>query len=151
MFKSIISTATDFAERIGIFQKFEKKEEPTEKVDVPKIIEEQPIKVENSPIQKVNEFIEEVKEPIEEVEQQTIVEGFEKDQEYDSDDEVVIHKQIYRTFTVKAPYNGPSQIVLIKVHQNGQYIGTQMNSIEDYGSDEEESQFKVIYNIIVES
>jgi hypothetical protein len=191
MFKSIISTVTDFANRIGIFKKSDVKaeplavkDEPTIKVDSPKIIEEQPIKVEHShigeavepikevdePIQKAVEPIEEVKEPIkevdepiqkvvepiEEVEHQTIVEGFEMDYEYDSDDEVVIHKQIYRTFTVKAPYNGPSQIVLsekedlVKVHQNGQYIAAHMNSIEDYGTDEEASQFKVIYNIIVE-
>ena len=166
MFKSIINAATDFAVRIGIFQKSDTKEEPVAKVDSPKIIEEQPIKVVDvliektveevkEPNEEVKEPNEEVKEPIKEKENQTIVELFEKDHEYNSDDEVVIHKQIYRTFTVKEPYNGPSQIVLsenedlVKVHQNGQYIAAHMNSVEDYGTDDEDD-FKVIYNIVVQ-
>jgi hypothetical protein len=183
MFKSIFRSVTEFVESISLFQKSVSKEEsnvvkyeaskdidepiienePVKVVEQEKVTaEEEPIKKPEEPIEKIEEAIKEPEEIIEKVEDfvkdQTTVEEFVKEQEYDSDDEIVIHKQIYRTFTVKAPYNGPPQIALseneqlVKVYENGQYVAARLNSIEDYGTDDdEESQFKVIYNIVVEA
>lgn len=178
MFKSIFRSVTEFVESISLFQKSVSKEESnvvkydaSKDLDEPiienepvKVVEEEKVKVEQEPIKEPEETIEKVEEPIKEpetliekVEDQTTVEEFVKEQTYDSDDEIVIHKQIYRTFNVKAPYNGPPQIALseneqlVKVYENGQYVATHLNSIEDYGTDDEESQFKVIYNIVVDA
>jgi hypothetical protein len=161
MFKSIFRSVTTFVE--STLKSFNKEEPNVVKYEASKdpdehIIENEPVKVVEQEKVKVEE--EHIKEPetlIEKVEDQTTVEEFVKEQTYDSDDEIVIHKQIYRTFTVKPPYNGPTQIVLseneqlVKVYENGQYVAARLNSIEDYGTDDEESQFKVIYNIVVEA
>ena len=185
MFKAIYLSVSKFIENTNIFQKSVSKEqsnvvkydankdtdkyiienEPVKVVEEEKVKVEQdpikepeePIKEPEEPIEKEEEPIKEPEEPIEKAEDQTILEKFVKEQEYDSDDEVIIHKQIYRTFIVKPPYNGPSQISLfeneqlVKVHENGQYIAARLNSIEDYGTDDEETRFKVIYNIVVEA
>lgn len=161
MFKSIFRSITEFVE--STLKSFNKEEpnvvkyEAVKDLDKP-IIENEPVKiVEEEKVKVEEEPIKESEKSIEKLENQTTVEDFVKEQEYDSDDEIVIHTQIYRTFTVKAPYNGPSQIVLseneelVKVHENGRYIAARLNSIEDYGTDDEESQFKVIYNIVVEA
>jgi hypothetical protein len=176
MFKAIFLSVSKFIENTNIFQKSVSKEEsnvvkydankdtdiienePVKVVEEEKVkVEEEPIKESEEPIKKVEEAIKEPEEAIEKAEYQTTLEEFVKEQEYDSDDEIVIHKQIYRTFTVKPPYNGPPQISLfeneqlIKVHENGQYVAARLNSIEDYGTDDEKIHFKVIYNIVVEA
>jgi hypothetical protein len=184
MFKTIFLSFSKFVENTGLFQKSANKDETNiikyaaikdldEHIidnEPAKIIEGEQAKVEEEHIKQPEEIIEKVENQttveqfvkgqttVEQfVKDQTTVEQFVKGQEYDSDDEVIIHKQIYRIFTVKAPYNGPSQIVLsdneqlVKVYENGQYVATRLNIIEDYGTDDEEEHLKVIYNIVVES
>ena len=140
MIKSIILFINYIAESIWPFQKANKDDTNV-------------IKYEE--IQNLEEHIIE-SEPVKVIEDEKVkVEPFEEEKQYNSDDEIVIHNHIVRTFTVKAPYNGPSQIVLseyqqlIRVYENGQYTVARLSSIEDYGTDEEDD-FKIIYNIVVE-
>jgi hypothetical protein len=64
----------------------------------------------DGPVNKVDDRVKDIDRPIEKV-----------------IDEPYKNKPICRTFNVKAPYNGPTQIILsqdeelVKVHENGQY------------------------------
>jgi hypothetical protein len=74
-------------------------------------------------------------------------------------EKVIDNKPICRTFNVKAPYSGPTQIILphdeelVKVHENGKYIFMRESNFEDYGTDDEDKdeKVKVVYNIVVDS
>jgi hypothetical protein len=92
----------------------------------------------DKPDDKVDDLIKDIDDPIEKV----INEPYE-------------NKPIYRKFTVKPPYSGPTQIILshdeelVTVHENGKYISMRVTNFEDYGTDDEDEKIKVIYNIVV--
>lgn len=95
----------------------------------------------DEPVNKVDDRIKDIDRPIE---------------------KVIDNKPICRTFNVKAPYNGPTQIILphdeelVKVNENGKYICMRETNFEDYGTDddvkdEKDAKVKVVYNIVVDS
>jgi hypothetical protein len=92
------------------------------------------------PVNKVDDLIKEIDRPIEKV-----------------IDEPYENEPIYRTFNVKAPYSGPTRIILphdeelVKVYENGKYIYMRESNFEDYGTDDDkDDKVKVVYNIVVD-